>query len=223
LHLDGANSATAASLNIKNDNGATTNTYAIFITETGTNAGNGFVFFVQSGVAWYSTNNNIPTKFGINGNQKMVLDAAGKFKIASGGFFTANAQLDVVTQAATDVGFIVQAGLSTQSADLAQFQNSSATTLFSLTSAGSLKLSPHGTGAGNTNEIRFLELAANGVHYTGFKAADSIAANVIWTLPAADGSSGQMLRTNGSGTLTWETPAGGGSTSLSDVFLLMGA
>lgn len=78
--------------------------------------------------------------------------------------------------------------------------------------SGGVNLGPHGTSAGNTTEIRFLELAANGSHYVGFKGPDSITANKIWTLPSADGSSGQVLSTNGSGVLSWATASG----SLSD-------
>jgi hypothetical protein len=43
-----------------------------------------------------------------------------------------------------------------------------------------------------------------------FKAPDTIAANVTWTLPAADGTSSQVLQTNGSGVLSFAS-AGGGS------------
>jgi len=66
-----------------------------------------------------------------------------------------------------------------------------------------LVLGPTSTSAGSGGVIRFRELAANGSHYVALKAADSIAANVTWTLPAADGSAGQILSTNGSGTLSW--------------------
>ena len=71
-----------------------------------------------------------------------------------------------------------------------------------------LSLLPHGTAAGNTGETRFLELAANGVNYIGFKAPDSIAANKIWVLPSADGTSGQLLSTNGASVLSWTAPGG---------------
>jgi hypothetical protein len=43
--------------------------------------------------------------------------------------------------------------------------------------------------------------------YTGFKS--NAAANVTYTLPTTDGSSGQFLQTNGTGTLTWATATGG--------------
>ncbi len=74
-----------------------------------------------------------------------------------------------------------------------------------------LALPPYGTEAGKTRELRFLELHKNGSHSVGFKAPDAIAANVVWTLPAADGSSGQVLQTNGAGRLTFAA-AGGGAT-----------
>lgn len=38
--------------------------------------------------------------------------------------------------------------------------------------------------------------------YTGFQPATA-AGSTVWTLPIADGSSGQILRTNGSGVLSW--------------------
>ncbi len=43
--------------------------------------------------------------------------------------------------------------------------------------------------------------------YTGLKS--NAAANVTYTLPTTDGSADQFLKTNGSGTLSWGTPAGG--------------
>lgn len=76
------------------------------------------------------------------------------------------------------------------------------------TTGALVQLDPFGTSAGNTGEERFLELAANGTNFVGWKAPDSIAANEIWTLPNADGSSGQVLRTDGSNVLTWVTPGG---------------
>jgi hypothetical protein len=46
--------------------------------------------------------------------------------------------------------------------------------------------------------------------YTGFKS--NAATNVTYTLPTTDGSSGQFLQTNGTGTLTWATATGSGGT-----------
>jgi hypothetical protein len=53
-------------------------------------------------------------------------------------------------------------------------------------------------------------------NYVGFKAPGTVSANKIWTLPATDGTSGQLLSTNGSGVLSWvndSTGGGGGSVT----------
>lgn len=44
-------------------------------------------------------------------------------------------------------------------------------------------------------------------------AASAVATPTTYTLPAADGTSGQVLATNGSGVLSWVTAAGSGSTA----------
>ena len=80
-----------------------------------------------------------------------------------------------------------------------------------VTADGKIELNPFSTVAGSTAELRFKELTAYGVNYVGFKAPDSISANVIWTLPSADGTAGQVLSTNASGVLSWAA-AGGSQT-----------
>ncbi len=77
---------------------------------------------------------------------------------------------------------------------------------------GGINASPYGTLAGQTGEFRFYELTANGSNYLGFKSPDALAASLIWTLPGVDGTSGQVLSTNGSGVLSWVT-TGAGSVS----------
>lgn len=62
----------------------------------------------------------------------------------------------------------------------------------------------------NQVDARFREATANGTNYVGFQAPATIAADVLWTLPATDGTNSQVLTTNGSGTLNWSTPATGG-------------
>ena len=46
---------------------------------------------------------------------------------------------------------------------------------------------------------------ADGSNYVGFQSASTVASNIVWTLPSADGSSGQVLQTAGNGTLSWTT------------------
>jgi len=67
------------------------------------------------------------------------------------------------------------------------------------------------TTAGAILELR--EGTNNGTNYVRIQAPASLAANVTYTLPTADGTNGQVLTTNGSGTLSWATDATGGSGS----------
>ena len=90
---------------------------------------------------------------------------------------------------------------------------------FQITSAsnGNVVINPNGTGIvkietdlhlQNTNttvakSLLFYEGVPNGSSYVALKAADSLTANTTYTLPTADGTSGQVLSTNGTGTLSW--------------------
>ena len=51
------------------------------------------------------------------------------------------------------------------------------------------------------NELRFYN--EDTTKYIGFKAPSSIESNKIWILPNSDGSSDEVLKTDGSGNLTW--------------------
>jgi hypothetical protein len=61
----------------------------------------------------------------------------------------------------------------------------------------------------NQKEIRFRETTANGTNYVALKAPASVSADLTFTLPATDGTNGQVLTTNGSGVLSFATPASG--------------
>jgi hypothetical protein len=78
------------------------------------------------------------------------------------------------------------------SANIIDFSDSSLTTPITVTGSAS-------AGA----EIRLPEDTDNGSNYVALKAADTIASDVTFTLPAADGTTGQALTTNGSGTLSF--------------------
>jgi hypothetical protein len=60
----------------------------------------------------------------------------------------------------------------------------------------------------NQKEIRFRETTANGTNYVALKAPASLSADLTFTLPPADGTSGQVLQTNGSGVLSFATVGG---------------
>ena len=76
-----------------------------------------------------------------------------------------------------------------------------------------------GNSATQGAEIQLLEDSDNGSHYVALKAPNSVAGNVTLTLPGADGSNGQVLGTDGSGTLsfisTTSTLAGASDTDIS--------
>jgi len=76
---------------------------------------------------------------------------------------------------------------------------------FGTGSGGAVFVQPFNSTAGSTTELRFV--AINATNYVSFKAPDTIAANVVWTLPAADGASSQVLQTNGAGVLSWVNQA----------------
>lgn len=61
------------------------------------------------------------------------------------------------------------------------------------------------------SDLRFAD--NNSSNWVAFQAPASVGTNVTWTLPAADGTNGQVLTTDGSGTLSW-TSIGGISGAL---------
>ncbi|MCD4724449.1 MAG: hypothetical protein K8R63_06360 [Bacteroidales bacterium] len=81
----------------------------------------------------------------------------------------------------------------------------------------------NGTSA---SSLKFYERSIAGTNFTKFKSQDQ-AGDVTYTLPAADGSSGQVLQSNGSGVLSWNDDGGAteideltdGKTDTTSVFL----
>jgi hypothetical protein len=79
-------------------------------------------------------------------------------------------------------------------------------------SNGNVVIEPNGSGAiligGNSTqptEMRFMEDSDNGTNYVALKASTTLAANTTYTLPTADGTSGQVLSTNASGVLSFRS------------------
>jgi hypothetical protein len=69
-----------------------------------------------------------------------------------------------------------------------------------------------------TAELRLADTDSS--HYVGFKSPGTVTSNKVWVLPAADGTAGQALSTDGSGNLSWATSGGGAAFS---EFMLIGA
>ena len=63
-------------------------------------------------------------------------------------------------------------------------------------------------------DLRFAD--SDSSNWVAFQGPSTVSTNVTWTLPAADGSSSQVLSTNGSGTLSWTTVAAGATVTTSD-------
>ena len=61
-------------------------------------------------------------------------------------------------------------------------------------------------------DVRFND--ADGSHYVGLQAPSTVSSNLVWTLPAADGSANQLLKTDGSGALGWATDSATDSTKM---------
>jgi hypothetical protein len=81
--------------------------------------------------------------------------------------------------------------------------------------SGTLSFASLLTTAATTTAGAILELREgtnNGTNYVRIQAPASLAANVTYTLPTADGTNGQVLSTNGTGTLSWATASGGGAS-----------
>lgn len=75
-----------------------------------------------------------------------------------------------------------------------------------------IAINPEGTGIFNVegpqqitsgSALRFGD--DDNSNYVAFKSAATVASDVTWTLPAADGTGGQVLSTDGSGTLSFIT------------------
>ena len=62
-----------------------------------------------------------------------------------------------------------------------------------------------GNNATTGGSLQIKEGTNNGTHHVQLKSPNSLSANVEFTLPSTDGSSGQFLKTNGSGALSFDT------------------
>ena len=106
---------------------------------------------------------------------------------------------------APSAGSLSQGELAVNVADKKLFTKDSGGSVVTL-SDGNLSLNTPLTVVGNSTagaEIRLPEDTDNGSNYVALKAPNSLASNLTLTLPSADGTNGQALVTNGSGTLSF--------------------
>lgn len=62
----------------------------------------------------------------------------------------------------------------------------------------------------NAGSVRWYD--SDNSSYVAFKPPNSVPANLTWTLPQIDGTSGQLLTTDGAATLSWSDGTGAGSS-----------
>ena len=100
--------------------------------------------------------------------------------------------------------------------DLGLFRNAANVMGFSSGGTEQMIFSANGISLRTQNEIRFED--AGGGQYVALKAPTTVSSSFTFTLPAADGSNGQFIQTDGSGNLSFGGSGGAitlGSTSIS--------
>ena len=142
-----------------------------------------------------STTTNVPT----SGN---LVNGELAINIADGKLFYKDNGGTVQTLATKATGTI--GGSTTQ----VQYNSSGAL-------AGSANFTFDGSNVqiGSQGDLRLGD--SDNSNWVALQAPATVASNVTWTLPNADGTSGQVLSTDGSGALSWTTPSSGISTGKS--------
>ena len=100
--------------------------------------------------------------------------------------------------------------------DLGLFRKTNNIMGFSSAGTEQMVFDANGLTLRTQNEIRFGDNDSS--HYVGLKASSTIGTSFTLTLPTADGSNGQFLKTNGSGVLSFASSTGSitvGSTAIS--------
>ncbi len=82
---------------------------------------------------------------------------------------------------------------------------------------GSIIIPPRAAGAGDTSQIRFMELAASGVNYISIQAPDALASDNAYVLPNAFPTVAGMALTAGlTGIMAWANGISSGAANLSN-------
>ena len=139
------------------------------------------------------------------------------FAVAGGMAITTNATTDTITfdskQLDTDDVTLQGARLIEMNGEtLTLFDASGDIAIFTSDSVQLNELSVGSFNSAIAGYISWLEASANGTNYVRIGAPTNLAASTTYTLPSADGTSGQVLSTNGTGGLSWATASGGGAS-----------
>jgi hypothetical protein len=139
-----------------------------------------------------ATTGSITITDGANGNIAITPNGTGEVDIS---------KVDI------DGGAIDGTAIGSSSASTGAF--STVTASGAVTANANLSVKNGATSAGT---VTLYEDSDDGSNYAGLKAG-IMASDVTWTLPTADGTSGQVISTDGSGALSWSSVSGGSLTN----------
>ena len=112
---------------------------------------------------------------------------------------TSNQDWNIVTSKSYKINNAVVLNATTLGTSVVGSSLTSVGTLTSLTVGGAVTLNAQ-------NELRLGD--SDSSNHVGFKSPATVSSNIVWTLPATDGSNGQALVTNASGVLSWASAGG---------------
>jgi hypothetical protein len=179
------------------------------------------------------TSPNAFTTISVAGQDNVVADATDDtLTIAAGSnvTVTTNASSDTVTIASSDTNTNIYDTDGTltgnRTIDLGSnsltFDGLGGTGIASISSIGDgvfkRALTVQGSSAGASLFLR--EATANGTNSVRLNCPDSLGSDVEFTFPSADGTSGQVMSTDGSGNLSFTTPSDGWHGSTTRIKLL---
>lgn len=95
-------------------------------------------------------------------------------------------------------------GMYSSGVDAVDF-STAGTRRLGIASGGDLTVYGGNVTLNTQGNLRFAD--ADSSNWVAFKSPATVATNVTWTLPSVDGTNGQALTTNGTGTLSWTSPA----------------
>jgi hypothetical protein len=172
-----------------------------FVTIEGVNATNGVQTTANISAGYYIGNGSLLTGL----TTSLAGNLAGN--INTGSYYIQNIGGEVLMGNVWVQGTLAANTISAPAGDYVTIEGVAATN--GLNSSGNIN-------ALNQQSVNFYE--TGNTNYLGLKAPSSVAADVVWTLPGTDGSSGQVLGTYGNGVMYWTTGgsagAGGSNTQI---------
>ena len=189
---------------------------------------NNGVFGASANLTWDGVElyaNNIETKFLSISDSRNAPNGSFIFGTTGSGFgqsyiynFYQNRAFDIITTGTSPISF---RNGSSGTPLMARLLPGAAAELYH---NGSKKFETTSTGVSASGDVKAtagqlqVSSAAQPTFVTGFQAPASFTQSVVYRLPPADGSAGNVLSTNGSGTLSWvpasAATAGGSNTQI---------